>query len=382
MTRYSRIAVCALSLLVATLAYQNCAPMKAYEFGSTEGSSLTTSTMVRDADISWSMRQSTAIFNRFDRATKWPSMQASGVHLFPPLLPNSTIANTESSGLKEISGGGVFLRINPDVHMSPLVSNNTEFTFDEFSIILLLKDVSPPKDVQEPVRIFDLIPADPLATGRLFLDVSQVNGSIDFSIYDWSSSTDYAVRTIKLTPEKARGVLAISIRFSRAANEMAFAINGEISEQDVVTRGTVAPLGYGARGFNLHTPPGQWGSRGSFLVGEIGIHKRALTDLDLIRSSAELAELYDGMVDIPIPTATPIVIGTPTPTPSPTPDGGVSGATLYLNKCSGCHGQLAVSEVRGKTVSDISKAIIERPEMAGFGNLTSVERQAIADALK
>ena len=378
--RRTLFAVAAITFTSAT--YQNCAPMTALNGGATDSSSFSTSSVIREADISWSMRQGSALFNRFDRATRWPSMQASGVHLYPPLITSSQVLDVDSSGLKETKRGSTFLRINPDASMAPAVADTSEFTFDEFSIVFLVNDVNPPTDVAEPVRLFDMMPADGSSSGRLVLDVANVNGGVNISIVDWFSSTDYAHRSVFIPADKANGVLAISARFSKDVNEMTLAVNGELASVPLTINGTIPPLGWVARNFILHAPAGKWGAKGSFLVGEIGIHKIGFSNVELQQTSAELAALYNGVIDVPVPTATPIVTGTPVPNPVMTPTNGLDGAKLYLNNCQSCHNPLASSTKRGKSVSEISSAINLQPQMSGLSSLSQAEREAIAAALR
>ncbi len=68
--------------------------------------------------------------------------------------------------------------------------------------------------------------------------------------------------------------------------------------------------------------------------------------------------------------------GTP---PPPTP---ATGATLYSNNCSGCHGPLATSSKLNRTATQIQTAInANTGGMGGLSSLTPTNVQAIADAL-
>ncbi len=73
---------------------------------------------------------------------------------------------------------------------------------------------------------------------------------------------------------------------------------------------------------------------------------------------------------------TPAPAPTPTPTPSPT-----DGATLYASNCSSCHGQLANSDKRNATASQIQTGISNVSGMRSLSNLTTTQIQAIASAL-
>jgi len=68
----------------------------------------------------------------------------------------------------------------------------------------------------------------------------------------------------------------------------------------------------------------------------------------------------------------------PTPTPTPTP---TDGAALYTTNCSGCHGAIATSSVKGKTAAQIQSAIGSVRAMSGLSTLTSAQIQAIATAI-
>jgi uncharacterized protein (TIGR03382 family) len=76
----------------------------------------------------------------------------------------------------------------------------------------------------------------------------------------------------------------------------------------------------------------------------------------------------------PTPTPTPTPTPSPGPTPTPTPNPGVDGAALYAQRCAFCHGDLASSDVRGRTAAQITAA-----NMA-FG-LSAAELDAVARAL-
>ena len=72
----------------------------------------------------------------------------------------------------------------------------------------------------------------------------------------------------------------------------------------------------------------------------------------------------------------------PKPVPAPKPKPVVNGATLYNNRCAGCHGQLASSKVKGATAARINSAIrANRGGMSRFKALTQAQVAAIAKAL-
>lgn len=58
-----------------------------------------------------------------------------------------------------------------------------------------------------------------------------------------------------------------------------------------------------------------------------------------------------------------------------------TGATLYAQYCSGCHGDLAVSARRGRTATQIQTAIANVSFMQGLSGLTAQQIQDIAAAL-
>lgn len=58
-----------------------------------------------------------------------------------------------------------------------------------------------------------------------------------------------------------------------------------------------------------------------------------------------------------------------------------TGATLYTSYCSGCHGPLASSTVKGATATQIQSAISTVSAMHSLSTLTSTQIQAIAAAL-
>ncbi len=65
-----------------------------------------------------------------------------------------------------------------------------------------------------------------------------------------------------------------------------------------------------------------------------------------------------------------------TPTTPPT-----DGTTLYMQRCSACHGSIQRSQVRGATAADIKDAISSVGEMKFLRFLTDAKIQAIAGAL-
>ncbi len=58
-----------------------------------------------------------------------------------------------------------------------------------------------------------------------------------------------------------------------------------------------------------------------------------------------------------------------------------TGATLYANHCQSCHGALANSVKRGRTMSQIQNAIASVPTMQGLSTLAKTDIQSIASAL-
>lgn len=76
--------------------------------------------------------------------------------------------------------------------------------------------------------------------------------------------------------------------------------------------------------------------------------------------------------------------GGPGPTPTPPPDAG--GAPLYTQYCSGCHGALAVSTKRGRTLAQLNGSIgnagISDMNTMTLRNLSTTDRQAIITALQ
>jgi len=74
------------------------------------------------------------------------------------------------------------------------------------------------------------------------------------------------------------------------------------------------------------------------------------------------------------PLTTPMLTQACTP---PTTD----GTTLYMQRCSACHGSIQRSQVRGATESEIKSAIADFPQMKFLKFLTDAKIKAIADAL-
>lgn len=72
---------------------------------------------------------------------------------------------------------------------------------------------------------------------------------------------------------------------------------------------------------------------------------------------------------------------TSAPALAPTPKPAIDGTTLYMQRCSACHGSIEKSQVRGATASDIKKAITGASKMSFLKTLTRAQIQAIADAL-
>jgi hypothetical protein len=69
---------------------------------------------------------------------------------------------------------------------------------------------------------------------------------------------------------------------------------------------------------------------------------------------------------------------TPTPTPMPTVE---TGASLYNQHCSGCHGPLATSTKRNRSLTQLNNAITGVATMRNLSTLTTQQRQLIIDAL-
>ncbi len=69
------------------------------------------------------------------------------------------------------------------------------------------------------------------------------------------------------------------------------------------------------------------------------------------------------------------------PQPPPVSGNAQTGAALYAQYCSSCHGDLAVSTRRGHTAAQIQTAIANVPVMQGLSVLTAQQIQDIAAAL-
>ena len=80
-------------------------------------------------------------------------------------------------------------------------------------------------------------------------------------------------------------------------------------------------------------------------------------------------------------TGTPSTTAKLTRACSPTPPPTIDGTTLYMQRCSSCHGSIQRSQVRGATAADIKSAITGVSEMTFLKFLTDAKIQAIADAL-
>jgi hypothetical protein len=59
----------------------------------------------------------------------------------------------------------------------------------------------------------------------------------------------------------------------------------------------------------------------------------------------------------------------------------IDGTTLYMQRCSACHGSIQRSQVRGATAADIKSAISGVSEMTFLKFIPAAKIQAIADAL-
>jgi hypothetical protein len=80
----------------------------------------------------------------------------------------------------------------------------------------------------------------------------------------------------------------------------------------------------------------------------------------------------------PVTVAAPVVAAPATAVPSGV---AIDGTTLYMQRCSACHGSIQRSQVRGATAADIKSAITEVSGMKFLSSLTAAKIQAIADAL-
>ncbi|UCG78469.1 MAG: cytochrome c [Nitrospirota bacterium] len=104
------------------------------------------------------------------------------------------------------------------------------------------------------------------------------------------------------------------------------------------------------------------------------------------RTAAQIQAAIDantgGMGGLSFLTATNIQAIADALAGGPPPPPPTDGAILYANKCSGCHGPLATSAKTGRTAAQIQAAIdANTGGMGGLSSLTSVQVQAIADAL-
>jgi hypothetical protein len=74
--------------------------------------------------------------------------------------------------------------------------------------------------------------------------------------------------------------------------------------------------------------------------------------------------------------------GQPNPTPAPTPTPmAETGVSLYNQYCSGCHGPVATSTKRNRTLTQLNNAITGVATMRNLSTLTNQQRQLIIDAL-
>lgn len=363
-------------MVALTAVFQNCGPLLPGRGVAEKLGIGAMSSYVSGADIAWSNLDKQPDYNRFGRAQRWGDVQGAGVNLYPPLIPNSQTLNLDASGTRVSKAGLEYVNLSADASMAPAVADLSEFVFDRTTVLLVVRDIEiPTEDPNKLVRLLSLFPANGDAAGVLVIDVAAAaSGGLEFFAYQWFDGNTYSLKKLEVPASDLAGPIAVAARFDKAAASLQIAINGRLSQTELVTVGDVPPLGLVARSFMLHSPASTYGSGGAFNVGEVAIYKSAKTDAELASISRQLVRIWssDNAID---PGSDGGPIATPTPIDS-------TGAQLYSSNCASCHGTLAASTKKGRTLDQLNNAINTVSSMSGLAGLSQTERESIIDALK
>ena len=369
--RHTRLVV---SLFLGIALYQNCGnPQRIAADLSTPSTVKTMSETVKDADVAWSMLGERPVLSASGHLQRWNDIRKVGVNLYPPFLPNSQTLNLERSGLLETVGTNEFLRFAESASLAPAVADLSQFVFEDMTVLMVINGIKMPK-APDVIRLFGLYPVNGETGGVLVIDVIPgADATTELIMQSWFDGNTWSVRKITLTNDDLSKPIAIAARFDKQPNEIHIAVNGRLTEKAIESKGTVPPLALVARSLSIHASDG-YGGKGEFSLGEFAIYRSGKSDDDLVKSSAALAALWASGAPKAAPAPTAVI--------STDPGGTPDGATLYKTNCSGCHGELATSNRRGRTAAQIRTALNTSSTMASVTALTDAEVQAIADALK
>ncbi len=363
-----------LVLLLTLLTFQNCGPGLMRSFSVQDMLSVTRV----NADLAWSVAALSPQTDSEGRVTRWRDIKMSGINMYPPLSSGTSAFNLDKSGRRAHSADPYVL-LADGASLGPSVSDIAELTGDRYTILLVVRNIIPYTEADPKVlRFFGLFPnSDPV--GSLGLDiVASGDGGFLFSFFQWYNADNWAVLSHRIEEQALVGPFAIAIRYDKSHDNLRAAINGRILDEALSVGGNPSQLGYVARTLTLHAPEGSYGSKGSFSLSDFLIFKKAATDNELSRLSQAF---HYRAIGLPASGNVDVDGEDDDDSSEPGPGPGLSGGELYLRNCQLCHGTLAQSNVRGRSLSQLNSAIQSVSAMSSLVSLTSEERTRIIQAL-
>lgn len=355
-----------LALALVAGSFQNCG--QAMKVAKTEGG-FDALSVARTADALWAVDSKEAPeINENGRVLRWRELKSRNVNLYPPTFASTMTFILALSAIFNPARDAQYIRFNEDVSLAPALSDFSEMTSDQFTFVMVVKDLVIPSEDPKVLRLFHFYPSNGDASGQFLIDIARDGEDLYFHAYEWFEPTSIAFRRMKIGGEALKHPIAIAMRADRDARKIHLAINGKLTDEAAFAQGTQLSVAATARNLILHSPENIFGSGGEFSLSHFVLYKTAASDEEL---SAISGAFYRGAMGLP--AGDPIDIGGD-PTQS-------AGAKLYRQHCFSCHGPLATSTKLNRTLAQLNGAIGSVPTMSHLSSLAQGDRQKIVDAL-
>lgn len=295
------------SLFACMFAFQNCSSI----FQSSElkfnPNEIMFSSKVAGADFSWLLDADNLnlALSQFNHLEKWIDEAKHHVALYPPFMPYSQVLDVSHSALLVDGINGKQLHFSENTLLSSIPQDSAQFAADEYSALMYLSKVRMPVEGAKTIRIMSLQSPDDLNNGRLTLDLNETDTAAELVAQIWFTEEAFARKSISFSKTLLDQGIALGVRFSKEAQDLALTVNGESSNERPMVEGILPRLRYVDRTLTIHSQTE--GSGGDFNLSDFGLFTRSISDLELSEFSLSLQRTYEFNKPTPLSNLTGLI---------------------------------------------------------------------------
>lgn len=286
------------TLLIST--FQNCGNFKASSSLLFKTNDIKLTSSLAKADFIWSMEgnHSSISTNEYNRIYKWIDAGSQLIPLYPPLIPNSNLLDLDHSPLKVQSSQYTSTQFTSGSSLNSLLEDSYSLASENYSAILFIDSIIFPTDGSKEIPLLSLTPLqENLAGGTIKLKLFDSGDQIKIESQQVMNDLDYSTQSILISKNLLSSGIGIAVRWSSEPNQLQISANGIMSSETIIKNGEPTPFSHEPRILQIHT---SLPNSGEFKLTDLGLFKRALTDLEMREFSLGIQRNYGLGLTTPI----------------------------------------------------------------------------------